>query len=296
MQRGPENPHPAAAAFSREEGRGPAGGLARTPEPRAPAPRRDPRTGTDALRSPGRCARLGPSVCSLPEPAARRSAERERQSRTPRSTPGGRRPPDPPAGQLRPPCACRSPPAPSPTDSTPGPHGRLPGKGRPGSTSPVRHSGPPGAARQDDLAHPWAHGRQKLVLKEPPLQGVSLAPLPGPVPQRPHAGPGPATATTATRGGPRGGAAQVRLPQLLLWGEEGPWGSWPGSAAGRPRAYPHYPLLLLGAGAGCGWETRRVVGTRVVSAAWGAAPGTKWPRGLSACSAISRGPEWTSPR
>ena len=164
------------------------------------------------------------------------------------------------------------------------------GKGPPGSTSTVRHGGPPGSVGQDDLAHPRAHGHQKLVLKEPPLQGVSLAPLPGPVPQRPHAGPGPTTATTASRGGPRGGAAQVQLPQLLLWGEKGPWGSWPGSAAGRPCAHPHHPPLLLGARVGWGWETRRVLGIRVVLAAWGAASGTKWPRWSERLQRCLQGP------
>lgn len=61
------------------------------------------------------------------------------------------------------------------------------------------HGGPRASAQQVDLSHPWAHGRQKLVLQEPPLQGVSLAPLRGPGPLWLHAGPGlvPAAAARA---------------------------------------------------------------------------------------------------
>ena len=155
--------------------------------PRAPSSRRSPSRAAAAL-SQGR-SRAHPRRRRSPNPHAgtqvggklsscsplRSQDERERQDPNPQADSGS--------------------PAPTPQQGRSGPLSLwVPGHVG-GSTSPVQHGGPPGRTRQGDVAHPRAHGHQKLALKEPPLQGVS------PAPPRLHAGPGHAAVAGA---GPQG--------------------------------------------------------------------------------------------
>lgn len=104
----------------------------------------------------------------------------------------------------------------------PAPRRQAP-RGAPGSTSSVRHGGPPGQARQN-VARPRAHSHQKPALQGPPVQGVPPRPLPRTAPDQ-HA---------ASGAGPLSRAGRARLPWLFsLWGRKAP-GSRPLHAAHHP--------------------------------------------------------------